>query len=80
MPPTTPFWDGVLRRLGQDIPVFALDAWVACLGVEERPDGLRIEANYVPGKGHLGKDGRLGPGRLVLHIGKASNNAACSQR
>ncbi len=42
MPPTTPFWDGVLRRLGQDIPAFALDAWVACLGVEERSDGLLL--------------------------------------
>jgi chromosomal replication initiator protein len=42
MPPTTPFWDGVLRRLGQDISVFTLDAWIACLGVEERPDGLLL--------------------------------------
>ena len=27
----------------------------------EDPDGIRIEVNYVPGKGHFGKDGRLGP-------------------
>jgi len=28
----------------------------------EDPDGIRIEANYVPGKGHFGAGGRLGPG------------------
>jgi catechol 2,3-dioxygenase-like lactoylglutathione lyase family enzyme len=28
----------------------------------EDPDGIRIEVNHVPGKGHLGDDGRLGPG------------------
>lgn len=28
----------------------------------EDPDGLRIEVNHVPGKGHLGAGGRLGPG------------------
>ncbi len=28
----------------------------------EDPDGIRIEVNYVPGKGHLGSEGRLGPG------------------
>lgn len=27
----------------------------------EDPDGLRIEFNHVPGKGHLGAGGRLGP-------------------
>ena len=27
----------------------------------EDPDGIRIEVNYVPGKGHLGDQGRLGP-------------------
>ena len=42
MPPTRPFWDDVLRRLKQDIPAFTLDAWIACLGVEERPDGLLL--------------------------------------
>ncbi|MBW2268006.1 MAG: chromosomal replication initiator protein DnaA [Deltaproteobacteria bacterium] len=42
MHPPTPFWDGVLRRLGQDISAFTLDAWVACLGVEERPEGLLL--------------------------------------
>jgi len=25
------------------------------------PDGLRVEFNYVPGQGHLGSGGRLGP-------------------
>ena len=28
----------------------------------EDPDGIRVELNHVPGKGHFGKDGRLGKG------------------
>jgi catechol 2,3-dioxygenase-like lactoylglutathione lyase family enzyme len=28
----------------------------------EDPDGIRIEVNHVPGKGHFGASGRLGPG------------------
>lgn len=28
----------------------------------EDPDGIRVEFNYVPGKGHFGEDGRLGEG------------------
>jgi catechol 2,3-dioxygenase-like lactoylglutathione lyase family enzyme len=28
----------------------------------EDPDGIRIELNHVPGKGHFGVGGRLGPG------------------
>jgi len=28
----------------------------------EDPDGIRVEVNYVPGKGHFGTGGRLGPG------------------
>jgi catechol 2,3-dioxygenase-like lactoylglutathione lyase family enzyme len=28
----------------------------------EDPDGIRVEVNHVPGKGHLGEGGRLGPG------------------
>lgn len=28
----------------------------------EDPDGIRIEANFVPGKGHFDEEGRLGPG------------------
>ena len=28
----------------------------------EDPDGIRVEVNYVPGRGHLGPGGRLGPG------------------
>ena len=28
----------------------------------EDPDGIRIEVNYVPGQGHFGAGGRLGPG------------------
>ena len=27
----------------------------------EDPDGIRVEFNYVPGSGHLGRGGRLGP-------------------
>ena len=27
----------------------------------EDPDGIRIEINHVPGKGHFGDQGRLGP-------------------
>jgi hypothetical protein len=26
----------------------------------EDPDGIRVEFNYVPGKGHFGDKGRLG--------------------
>ena len=28
----------------------------------EDPDGIRVEVNHVPGKGHFGERGRLGPG------------------
>jgi catechol 2,3-dioxygenase-like lactoylglutathione lyase family enzyme len=28
----------------------------------EDPEGIRVEVNFVPGKGHLGSEGRLGPG------------------
>jgi catechol 2,3-dioxygenase-like lactoylglutathione lyase family enzyme len=28
----------------------------------EDPDGIRVEFNHVPGRGHLGKGGRLGDG------------------
>ncbi|MEM7409833.1 MAG: VOC family protein [Myxococcota bacterium] len=28
----------------------------------EDPDGIRVEVNHVPGKGHFGKEGRLGEG------------------
>lgn len=28
----------------------------------EDPDGLRVEINHVPGQGHFGSSGRLGPG------------------
>jgi hypothetical protein len=27
----------------------------------EDPDGIRIEINHIPGKGHFGDQGRLGP-------------------
>ena len=28
----------------------------------EDPDGIRVEVNFVPGKGHFGGEGRLAPG------------------
>ncbi len=28
----------------------------------EDPDGVRVEVNHIPGKGHLGSDGQLGSG------------------
>ena len=28
----------------------------------EDPDGIRVEVNFVPGRGHFGAGGRLGPG------------------
>ena len=28
----------------------------------EDPDGIRVEINHIPGKGHFGPGGRLGPG------------------
>lgn len=28
----------------------------------EDPDGIRVEVNFVPGRGHFGEQGRLGPG------------------
>jgi catechol 2,3-dioxygenase-like lactoylglutathione lyase family enzyme len=28
----------------------------------EDPDGIRVEVNHVPGRGHFGPEGRLGPG------------------
>src|SRR5690606_15778193 len=28
----------------------------------EDPDGIRVEVNHVPGRGHLGQGGRRGPG------------------
>ncbi len=32
----------------------------------EDPDGLRVEVNFVPGKGHLGPEGQLGGGGAPL--------------
>jgi catechol 2,3-dioxygenase-like lactoylglutathione lyase family enzyme len=28
----------------------------------EDPDGIRVEVNFIPGKGHFGGEGRLAPG------------------
>ena len=38
------FWDGVLRRLGTDMPAFTLDAWLRPLAVEHTGQGLRLSA------------------------------------
>jgi chromosomal replication initiator protein len=35
-------WDGVLRRLGSDLPAFALEAWLRPLALEAEGDGLRL--------------------------------------
>ena len=35
-------WDGVLRRLGSDLPAFVLEAWVRPLALEAEGDGLRL--------------------------------------
>jgi chromosomal replication initiator protein len=35
-------WDGVLRRLGSDLPAFALEAWLRPLAPEADGDGLRL--------------------------------------
>jgi chromosomal replication initiator protein len=35
-------WDGVLRRLGSDLPAFALEAWLRPLALEADGDGLRL--------------------------------------
>jgi catechol 2,3-dioxygenase-like lactoylglutathione lyase family enzyme len=32
----------------------------------EDPDGLRVEINHVPGRGHFGPEGRLGSGQGPL--------------
>jgi chromosomal replication initiator protein len=35
-------WDGVLRRLGSDLPAFALEAWLRPLAAEVEGEGLRL--------------------------------------
>jgi chromosomal replication initiator protein len=35
-------WDGVLRRLGGDLPAFALEAWLRPLALEAEGDGMRL--------------------------------------
>ncbi len=35
-------WDGVLRRLGSDLPAFALAAWLRPLALEVEGEGLRL--------------------------------------
>ena len=44
----------------------------------EDPDGIRIEINHVPGKGHFGDKGRLGPegrGPATLYGEEGLNDA-----
>jgi len=43
----------------EDGPQFATGYYSLLI---EDPDGIRVEFNYVPGKGHLGTGGRLGEG------------------
>ncbi len=43
----------------EDAPQFAPGYYSVLF---EDPDGIRVEANHVPGAGHLGPGGRLGPG------------------
>jgi len=35
-------WDGVLRRLGSEVPAFALAAWLRPLAAEAEDDGVRL--------------------------------------
>ncbi|HVP30916.1 MAG TPA: chromosomal replication initiator protein DnaA [Myxococcota bacterium] len=37
-----PIWDGVLRRLGADIPAFSLEAWIRPLAARQDDRGLRL--------------------------------------
>ncbi|MCA9509216.1 MAG: hypothetical protein KC560_00835, partial [Myxococcales bacterium] len=37
-------WDGVLHRLAAEVPVFALDSWLAPLVLEPGDDELRLLA------------------------------------
>ncbi len=39
----------------------------------EDPDGIRVEINFVPGKGHFGDGGRLGPDGTGPASGYGSN-------
>ena len=36
------FWDGVLRRLGTELPAFTLEAWVWPLVAETSGEGIRL--------------------------------------
>src|SRR5437870_12854451 len=49
---------GIVHR-PEDAPHFAPGYYSVLF---EDPDGIRVEVNHVPGKGHLGPEGRLGPG------------------
>jgi chromosomal replication initiator protein len=59
MPRPALLWDGVLRRLGAEMPAFALEAWMRPLVPEIRSEGLvllcptsfhceRVRAQYLP--------------------------------
>jgi chromosomal replication initiator protein len=56
---TPPLWDGVLRRLGDEVPAFAVEAWLAPLVPTTDGDGLtllcpspfhrdRVRERYLP--------------------------------
>jgi catechol 2,3-dioxygenase-like lactoylglutathione lyase family enzyme len=58
--------ESFLQQLGakivhpaQEAPQFAPGYYSVLF---EDPGGIRVEVNYVPGKGHFGPGGRLGPG------------------
>ena len=36
------FWDGVLRRLGSELPAFTLEAWLRPLVAESCGEGVRL--------------------------------------
>ncbi len=91
MPPSTPFWDGVLRRLGQDIPAFTLDAWVAPLGVEEHEDRLvlrcptpfhrdRVRERYLPQIQRRADEAAGKPVEIELRLGAGRNVAPRATR
>ncbi|HVS16632.1 MAG TPA: VOC family protein [Thermoanaerobaculia bacterium] len=49
----------VVVRAPRESPEFAPGYYSTLF---EDPDGIRVEVNFVPGKGHLGAGGRLGEG------------------
>src|SRR3990172_839122 len=46
-------WDGVLRRLGAELPRHALEAWVRPLVAEMGPGGLRLRCPSAYHRGRI---------------------------